>query len=94
VRLIGLALQQRCRHEQDYLLSRWDRWWLTAKVIAAIVLRLDADRHAVQYLSGCVTVANFDWRRTFDGEYSGAAGSVLRVARYGLGYDVVSDGWP
>lgn len=90
LRLIGYALRQHCKHEQDYTLPWWDRWILTAKCIVSLLLGIVApDGYA-----RTVTVAHFNWRRTFDGEFSGAAGEVLLVARQGMGARVISDGWP
>lgn len=93
LRLIGYALRQRCKHDQNYALARWERWVLTAKCIVSLLVgqtvpECEAYREAV-------AVAYYDWAQTHSHEWgTGADGMVLVVARYGMGANTYSDGWP
>lgn len=93
LRLIGYALRQRCKHDQNYALARWERWILTAKCIVSLLI----GKTNIGYPANTaqVVVAYYDWHETHSHEWgTGADGMVLVVARYGMGAEGHSDGWP
>jgi hypothetical protein len=85
------ALAQRCRHDNSWILPRWARWWVTLKTVVAIWLDIEngVDRY------DCLEVAYFNWHKTSSFECGeGGEGEILIAKRLGIGYAVVTDGWP
>lgn len=93
LRLIGFAIRQRSKHDQNYALSRYERWVLTAKCVVSLLLGWRLRWHPTYQEQ--VAVAYYDWRETYSSEWGrGGDGMVLYVARFGMGAEGHSDGWP
>lgn len=94
--MILKCLNQKCRSESEYILSKADRVFFTLKAVIAILLRLERNGEYDRYEESYITVAILESQKTSTEWGQGAEWTALTISLkwYEWRYVIDFDGYP